>query len=412
MTLTAEKGVVSIVSKLREYLINTTTELVSIPTINPPGRDYVKMADFLFDEVKKIGRVEVDKIIVPDGNREYPRICVLGRMKGSGGGKSVHLNGHYDVVPPGATWSKDPLKPELIGGKLYGLGASDQKSGLTSILGVLRAFASFEDQPVGDISFSFTPDEETGGELGLGYLVKEGLVKSDYGIVTEPSMPDLVKIGHRGALWLEVSVFGKTAHGSMAFLGINAFEKSLEIVKALKSYERRVLRRRKTSFPVEFKQEKHPHLMIGGRAEGGVKVNVVPDRFAFTIDRRLLAEEKLDKQLREIIGVINKAKARHGLKINVKILQKAHSASIELDNPLATTLQRSHEEVTGKRARIVLGPGYMDLRYLIREAGIPSVSYGPGILRLAHQPDEYVLVDDLVKCTQVMALAVSRLTAA
>ncbi len=397
------------VEEMRSYILWLTEELVRIKTVNPPGENYEKCASFLKNVLEDLG-LEVKKTIVPKKDLDtlaphgkgLPRVNITAKLNGYVGKPILHLAGHYDVVPPGATWTFDPFKPSVNGGKLYGLGSSDQKGGIATAIAAIKAIRDLEVKLRGDLTLSFTPDEETGGFAGMGYLIKKGLIEADFAIVTEPSQPDIIKIGHKGALWLEMTTYGKTAHGSMQFLGINAVEKMMEVALALRRLEAK-FKKRRSKYPAEFEEERYPTIMLGGLIHGGVKINVVPDRCMMTVDRRLIPEENAEFAYEEIIEVIDELrKVDPKLMINAELKTEAQAAVTSENSQICQSLARAHRQIVGREPKFYISPGFEDLRFLVNQARIPTMSYGPGTLRLAHAPDEYVLVDDLVNTTKVL----------
>ncbi|MFQ6089085.1 MAG: M20 family metallopeptidase [Candidatus Methanofastidiosia archaeon] len=393
----------------KKEVVKYTQDLIKIKTVNPPGECYEDCAKYLFEKLEEIS-CNPKIISVPSKDfvvldiENYPRLNVLGWYKKETRKPELHLSGHFDVVPPGKRWRVSPFVPKIENGKMYGLGTSDQKGGIASILYLLKILKSLDVELKGNISVSFTPDEETGGYAGLGYLVEKNMIKSDYAIITEPSQPNLIKIGHRGALWLELITRGKTAHGSMAFMGINAFEKMVKVATELKNLEVKFAKK-KSKYPTQFPQEKHPMIMLGGVVGGGVKTNVVPDECRITVDRRLIPEEKIEDAMNEIEEVLMKLR-RDGpeLYVKAKKIIEVEATAIEENERIVQSVARNHKKIYRKNANIIISPGFNDSRFLINQAKIPAITYGPGILKMAHMPDEYILIDDLIKTTKVLAL--------
>lgn len=400
-------------------LIDWTRHLIAINTVNPPGRNYLECTTYIADTMKKIGleativQVPADRLpeLAPHGEA-MPRYSVLGQAKGTRPGPTLHFSGHYDVVPAGTRWTVDPFGADVRDGKIFGLGSGDQKAGIASMLGAAQVVQRLGASLNGNLTFSFTPDEETGGQAGVGYLISQGLVKADWAVISEPSMPHLLKIGHRGALWLRLTTHGRTAHGSMAFKGINAFEKMTEVAVALKELEKRI-QVRTTAYPTEFEQEKHPMFMLGGVIKGGVnKTNVVPDECTISIDRRVLPEERLEEARAEILATLNELKARDPeLDYSVETEIQVEGTAIAENEQIVVTLADCHQTVFGQRPRIIISPGYNDLRYFVNKAGIPTVTYGPGALAKAHTADEFVEIQHLSGTTAVFAHLICALLA-
>jgi succinyl-diaminopimelate desuccinylase len=405
------------VAGIGPLIVEYCQDLVRIPTVNPPGDGYEELCDYLVATLERLNcQAEVVRVPASRAGKLYPhgegnpRVSVVGKYLGGRSRETgLHLNGHFDVVPPGAGWTRDPFAPVLVEGKIYGLGTSDMKGGIASILGVLHTLADLDIELDGELSFSFTPDEETGGHAGVGYLAEQGLIRADYGIITEPSQPHLVAIGHRGVLWVEFVTQGRTAHGSVPHKGVNAFEKIVKIAGALKDLEGR-LDRKRTSFPVIEPDQNKPTLMMGGVVRGGVKTNVVPDECLMTVDRRLIPEESVAEAYEEIRAVVAELEARDpDLRVQLTTPLRIEPAHVAAEHVLCTAVAKCHEEVFGLAPRRVISPGFNDGHYLVRDLGIPTISYGPGKTGRAHTPDEYIFTEDLVRVTQVLTAVALRL---
>ncbi len=407
------------VDTLKRSLVRYCSDLIETPTVNPPGEGYGKLCSYLVEMVRTMG-CEAELVRVPEGRAqelypqgtEHPRIAVVGKYLNSEGERAgLHLNGHIDVVPPGKGWLRDPFRASEENGKLYGLGATDMKSGVACALGVLQTLSALHIKLKGDLTFSFAPDEETGGHAGVGYLAGNGFIRADYAIVLEPSQPHQVKIGHRGVMWLDVVTKGRTAHGSVPHRGVNAFDKMVSVAMRMKELEKQI-KTKKTSFPTVDEQDAHPTLMMGGVVRCGVKTNVVPDECTASLDRRLIPEETLDEAYREIEGAVEELRKEDAeLQVELRRQMAFGAASVPQDSPVCKVVAASHQRVTGVDPRIVLAAGFTDAHYLTEGLGIPTITYGPGLSGMAHVPDEYVLVDDLVLCTKVLADAAINLLA-
>lgn len=228
-----EERVVKKVERMRDKLARLTKEMIRIPTVNPPGENYPEMANLLAKEMEDNG-LEVELVKIPreklkELGLKSQRVNVIGTSKGTSPGFTLHWNGHYDVVPPGANWTKKPFEPVEKYGKIYGRGSSDMKSGLAAMVIAAKALKDAEVQLKGDIVISAVPDEETGSAGGMEYLVQKNLIKGNAAIVGEPTEIE-VGIAHKGALWMEVATIGKAAHGSAPHLGINAVEKMAKVI--------------------------------------------------------------------------------------------------------------------------------------------------------------------------------------
>ena len=213
-------------------------------------------------------------------------------------------------------------------------------------------------------------------------------------------------MGHRGVLWVEVTTRGKTAHGSVPYKGINAFDKMVKVAQALKALEEKTVSAKRTAYPTMEERQKAPTIMVGGVVEGGLKTNVVPDRVTVTVDRRLIPEETLAEAFAEIEGAIAAVQREDpDLKVELKRTLNIEASAVPADHRICTVTAKAHAAVYGTEPRIVLSPGFNDAHYLTRDLGIPCITYGPGVTGTAHAPDEYIVLEDLVKATAVLATA-------
>jgi succinyl-diaminopimelate desuccinylase len=404
------RAAVQHVETIRSQVLDSLKDLVRIPTVNPPGSHYQELCDYAMQRLRQLD-CEVDLVEVPAAreNDLYPfgkghaRMSLVGRYRKSRAERpGLHLSGHYDVVPAGTSWSRDPFDPTEEDGRLYGLGTSDMKGGIAAVMGVIQALHETNTTLRNGLTFSFTPDEETGGLAGMGYLVRQGIIKADFGIITEPSQPHFVRIGHRGVLWVEVVTKGRTSHASMPYRGINAFKKLVRVAQGLEDLERE-LEGKVTAAPVMVEQEKHPTICIGSVVHGGVKTNVVPDECSMMLDRRLIPEETTREAFDEIRSVVELLQRDDAdLRVELKQHLGIEAASIAADSLLSQTVASCHAQIYGQQPSIAISPGFNDTHYLIRDMGIPALTYGPGTTGTAHTPDEYIVIEDLYRSTQVL----------
>jgi len=398
------------VDELKDFSIDTLKHMISIPTVVPPGENYKEFTDYAKELLKEVGlKVEVIQVKrsylekhIPE-MKDYPRYIVIGRLE-KGKGPILHFNGHYDVVPPGAGWKTDPFKPVIVENKLYGRGASDMKGGLASILLAIKALIEAEAPLNGVLEFSMTPDEEIGGICGVNYMLEIGATKPDYCVIAEPSGYDRVWIGHKGALWAEIIVYGKTAHASTPWLGINAFEKMVKLANKMFTDLKPKIERRKTKYETDIPEGKKATIAIGTIVKGGVKINVIPDKMTFQIDRRVLPEENFEEVIKEIKDIIEEAKREDPeLNADLKVLFKAKPAAISPEAKLAVTLKDIIKKVTGKEPRLTLSTGFLDARFFV-EKNIETVTYGPGSISQAHVANEYIEIDKITLVSKAYVL--------
>jgi len=320
------------------------------------------------------------------------------------------LTGHYDVVPPTSGWKTDPFKPVIRGNRIYARGANDMKGSNAAAIFAVQAMMNAGVTPPWNIEFSFTADEETGGELGLGYLVKAGKIKPDAAIVLEGAGGATIGYAHKGVLWLEVTVIGKSSHACVPGNGVNALEMACRLIDEFGPL-RAAYRKRRTAYRMAKDVYKQPTFVIGGILGGGSgKVNTVPDRFHFSIDRRISPEEKVAEAKGEIMSVIRRAKQKHRhLKVKVKQLLHVPPGWIDPDHEFCKTAQAACRAVTGKPTRLRMTPGFTDMHWLSQDAKVPTILYGAGGGGGAHADQEHTIIPAMLKGARVLIEIASRM---
>lgn len=389
-------------------------EMVRVPTDTPPGnnaphaeRTAELIAGFGFDaekhavpaqEVKDYGLESITNLIV--------------RRRYGDGGRTVALNAHGDVVPPGEGWTHDPYGGEIVDGKLYARAAAVSKSDFASFTFAVRALEAVAKPAKGGVELHFTYDEEFGGILGPGWLLKNGLTKPDLMIAAGFSYE--VVTAHNGCLQMEVTVHGKMAHAAIPTTGVDALQGAVHILNAL--YAQNTLYQQVTS---KVEGISHPYLNVG-RIEGGTNTNVVPGKVVFKLDRRMIPEENPAEVEAAIRDVIAKAAAEFktaagGIEVEVKRLLLANSMKPLAGNkPLVDAIQKHGEQLFGQPIPAMGTPLYTDVR-LYGEAGIPGVIYGAGPRTVleshAKRADERLELEDLRRATKVIARTLADLLA-
>ena len=402
----------------REDVVALTRALVSVPSVNPPGRHYRDCAEIIGERLRRRGfdvrylRAEGS----PGDSARYPRDNVVARWEGSRPGPCVHFNGHIDVVPAGGGWSFEPFAASVHDGRIYGRGTCDMKGGLAAaIVAVEALIEAYPDLP-GAIEISGTADEETGGYGGVAYLAEQGYFSKprvDHVIIPEPLNVDRVCLGHRGVWWAEIETQGHSAHGSMPFLGDCAVRHMGAFVQRLEEELFPRLERRRTDMPVVPPGAKRSTLNLnavhGGLADGyeGLPAPMVPESCRLVIDRRFPVEETLEAVRGEIVAILEDLEAtRPGFRFALRDVMSVEPTMTEADAPVVTALAQAIERVLGRPAELVASPGTYDQKHIARIGKLKDcVAYGPGILDLAHQPDEFVIIDDMIQSARVMAAA-------
>ena len=375
--------------------------LVQVPTDTPPGNNAPhaeRTAELLAafdmeaerhhvpeDEVRAYGLQSLTNLIV---RRPY------------GEGKTIALNAHGDVVPPGEGWVHGPYSGEVEDGKLYGRASAVSKSDFATYTFAVRALESLGAPLKGGIELHFTYDEEFGGELGPGWLLAKGLTKPDYLIAAGFSYQ--VVTAHNGCLQMEVTVHGKMAHAAIPTTGVDALQGAVHILNAL--YHQNTLYQQVTS---KVEGITHPYLNVG-RIEGGTNTNVVPGKVVLRLDRRMIPEEDpvaVEASIRQVIA--DAAAKQLGITVDIKRLLLARALQpLPGNKPLVEALQKHGQAVFGEPIPTSGTPLYTDVR-LYCEHGIPAVIYGAGPRTVlesnAKRADEHIVLDDLKRATKVVA---------
>ncbi len=405
----------------RDELVALTQELVRIPSLNPPGAFYRDVCDVLDRRLRKSG-FQTELIRAEGGLADsdtYPRWNIVARREGATSGDCVHFNSHVDVVETGSGWTKDPFGGEVQDGKIYGRGTCDMKGGLAASIVAAEAFIDLVPDYAGAIEISGTADEESGGYAGAAYLAERGYFSPDrvqHVIIPEPFNKNQICLGHRGVWWAEIETKGTIAHGSMPFLGDSAVRHMGAVMEAMETQLYPALAERRTDMPVVPEAARRSTLNInsihGGEVEPegeypGLPTPLVPDRCRMVIDRRFLIEEDVAEVQAEIVALLEGLRAeRPGFDYEIRELFSVLPTLAPRDAPVVTATAKAIRNVFGQEPDYVVSPGTYDQKHVDRIGGVSNcIAYGPGILALAHQPDEYVVIDDLVESAQVMALA-------
>ncbi len=415
------------ITSRREELIALTQELVRMPTLNPPGHGYLEICQYLERRLKSAGfETELVRATdTPGDSEKYPRWNVVARRAGKVPGPCVHFNSHIDVVEVGQGWSFDPFGGELADGKIYGRGSCDMKGGLAASIIAAEAFIALYPDYAGAIEISGTADEETGGFGGVAYLAEKGYFspeRVDHVIIPEPLNKDRICLGHRGVWWAEIETMGHIAHGSMPFLGDCAVRHMGAVLAEMEEVLYPALAKRHTEMPVVPEGAKQSSMNInsfhGGLDEPeegftGFPAAIVPDSCRMIIDRRYLIEEQHEEVAQEIVDLLERVKGkRPKFEYELREMWQVAPTMTEKEAPVVTSVAQAIGKVLGKEPEYVVSPGTYDQKHIDRIGRMKNcIAYGPGILDLAHQPDEYVGVDDMVQAAQVMALALADLLA-
>jgi acetylornithine deacetylase/succinyl-diaminopimelate desuccinylase family protein len=379
--------------------------LVQVPTDTPPGnnaphaeRTAELLAGFGFDaekhavpeqEVRDYGLESITNLIV---RRAY-----------DAGGPVIALNAHGDVVPPGEGWTHDPYGGEIVDGKLYGRASAVSKCDFATFTFATRAIEALRAQGValkGGVELHFTYDEEFGGELGPGWLLKHGLTKPDYEIAAGFSYQ--IVTAHNGCLQMEVTVHGVMAHAAIPESGVDALQGAVAILNALYAENARY----KATIRSKVPGIDYPYINVG-LIQGGTNTNVIPGKVVLKLDRRMIPEENSAEVEADIRRVITEAAAtRPGVSVDIRRLLMAHALQpLPGNQPLVDALSKHGAAVFGEEIPVSGTPLYTDVR-LYCERGIPAVIYGAGPRTVresnAKRADEHLVLEDLRRATKVV----------
>lgn len=382
-------------------------ELVRVPTDSPPG-DNAPHADRTATLLEAMGLTPSrhpvpEEQVLAYGMKSITNLIV---RREYGNGKTIALNAHGDVVPPGDGWSHDPYGGEISDGKLYGRAAAVSKSDFATYTFALRALEAVQTNLNGAVELHFTYDEEFGGQLGPAWLLEQKLTRPDLLIAAGFSYQ--VITAHNGCLQMAVTVNGTMAHAAIPDTGVDALQIANQMLTRLYA-----LNEQYRSVTSAVKGITHPYLNIG-RIEGGTNTNVVPGKVIFKLDRRLIPEEDITTVEASIREVIDAVAADHPqASVEIRPLLRANALNPLAGNKaLIEPLQKHGEIIFGEPIETTGTPLYTDVR-LYGEYGIPAVIYGAGPRTVlesnAKRADENLDLNDLRRATKVVARTLSDL---
>ncbi len=390
--------------------------LVRVPTDTPPGNN-APHAERTAELLGAMG-LEAEKHVVPEkevhaaGLETITNLIVRRRY---GEGKTIALNAHGDVVPPGEGWTHDPYGGDIVDGKMYGRATAVSKGDMASFTFAVRALESLNAKLSGSVELHFTYDEEYGGVVGPDWLLNQGLTKPDLLIAAGFSYQ--VVVAHNGCLQLEVTVHGDMAHAAIPDSGTDALQAAVHILNALYALNHDYLK-----VCSEVVGITHPYLNVG-QITGGTNTNVIPGTVTFKLDRRMIPEENPAEVEAALRRTIEQAAAsfqppRGGREIKVDVRRLLLSRALQPlagNQPLVSAIQKHGEALFGEPIPALGTPLYTDVR-LYAERGIPGVIYGSGPRTVleshAKRADERLDLEDLRRATKVIARTLLDLTKA
>ena len=365
--------------------VELTAELVRINSVNPsliPGAaGEGEIANYCMAWLTRHG-FETHRL------EQHPgRPSVVGVLKGSGGGKSLMLNGHVDTVTL-AGFSGDPLEPRIDGNRMYGRGAYDMKSGVAAMM--VAAVRARERELAGDVIVCCVADEEH-ASMGTAEVLEK--FTADAGIVTEPMNMEPT-LWHKGFVWVDVTIHGRAYHGSRPEFGIDAIAKAGHFLTAL------------DTFATEMNDRKgHPRLGPGSIhasiIHGGEEASSYPAECHITIERRTIPGETPELVVSELTNILD------GLTETVPDFRYSITPGLvrqpfETDesSEIAQTVLRHAGNILGHAPNLRAEPFWTDAS-LMDQAGIPCLLFG-ATGEGAHSADEWVDVDSIRQLTDVL----------
>ncbi|WP_223068640.1 M20 family metallopeptidase [Paenibacillus caui] len=358
-------------------------ELTRFQSVNPNGTESA-VAAYVAKVMRDAG-CEVELQVVEPG-----RPNVIARLKGTGGGRTIILNTHMDVVPAGEGWSSDPFTMVQKGDRVYGRGVMDAKGPLAAMMAAVEAIAASGIELPGDIVLAAVVDEEA-ASLGARSLPAD--LRADLAVVGEATNGNLA-IAHRGSIRPVLVAEGVSAHSSTPHLGVNAVSLMARTLVALEDFAEQQLTERL-----------HP---LTGQStlsvtiiQGGIKESMIPDRCEALIDRRLIPGEEEAAALREIEQIIAGLPALDGrVQIDRLIPTTGVASETRPDHPMVELASAAIERVYGRKPELTGLTANCDMTHFVKR-GIPSVIYGPGDFSVAHKVDEWVALSELENATRV-----------
>lgn len=393
----------------RQFVAELCSSLVAIPTPHPPGEGYETLIHFLSRwfgaegipyEVISVPEAELPSLLPPEGRG--PRFFFQACLEGREPGPTLYFQGHYDTVPPTPDWTRLPFQGEVDEERVWGLGASDMKGGLASMMAAMQALSRAGGPRKGKVVFLATPDEEYASGANIRYLFSQGRIRGDFAVVGEFSGLANLFVGMKGGTWGDLRVRGRAAHGSQPQKGINAFEKLSKVMGAIEGRFKPRLGLQRSAYRFLPPDCPYPTLMVGGIVRGtNAARSVVPDRAEASFDLRTIPEDREHRSVEELRGfLISLQEEDPDLMIEMEVASRFPTYAVPEDARLVRVFRRAVIEVTGQPPALSVSCAATEAAFFVQH-GIPAVAYGPGLWERCHAPDEHVRIDDLVTTSAV-----------
>ncbi|HPE63572.1 MAG TPA: ArgE/DapE family deacylase [Methanothrix sp.] len=385
-------------------------DLVRFETAAPPGKNYSEIVDYLVPIFEELGFV-AEKVVMPP--EVFDRKCGVAGLVGEranlrarldvGAEETLIIYTHLDVVPAGDGWSSDPFDLSVREGRIYGRGVADSKGAVAALIAALRAVQACGEHRR-NLEVLLTTDEEVGGYSGLCYFTDEGFVDGDFMLCMDSFSDDII-IGCNGIITWQATVRGKAVHSGSSFLGENAIEKALPVIRALLDLKKEVESRRSSlrasSELAAFGVDRVRPMLNVSIITGGIKENIVPDRCVVRGDRRVISEERMEDAAAEMEQVVGDL----GVEVEWKSWMGYPPMRIDPGHPWVGEVSRALERASGRKPRLAGAQYSLDQAYVVEVTGIPSCVYGVGRQTDSnpHGPDENVTAEDLSTYARFLA---------
>ncbi|MCL5102105.1 MAG: M20 family metallo-hydrolase [Candidatus Marsarchaeota archaeon] len=397
----SKQKVISLIESYRDSMVGTMSKMVAIPSISPlsDGEGEGKRADFLEGLLRQWG-FDVKRYEYEDETRtKRPNLVAkLGNKQ-----KTVWFVAHMDTVAPGdrSLWKTDPFRAEIKDGKIYGRGTNDNGQDLVSAIYALKALKDSGVSMRFNMGVALVADEELGSRYGIQKLLEESGIfgNDDMFVVPDYLSKDgtMVEIAEKGSLWLKIKVNGKQVHASTPALGVNANRYASRLITKI---DEMLHQKYNATDPIY--QPEYSTFEPTKREKNVDSVNIVPGSDVFYFDCRVLPNYKLDEVLNDVKSVCSSNEFKE-VKVDIETFSREDPAApTSMDSEVVKLLLSSIKELRGIDAK-PMGVGGGTCAAFFRHKGYPSVAWGTEFEDMAHQPNEYCRIDDMVADSKVFA---------
>lgn len=440
MLSSVEKRVFEYIESQRDPMIRFLREMVGIDTQTPPGLNYDTICELLSDKYHIIGydtsiHEATEKYLKLSGRQymglEGPRSNMVARLEGKGKAPTMHISAHLDTaaiqeegwtVPPleGEVTETTPYKKSIHdkgGGYIWGRGVADDKGELAALTLAAEAIQNHDIKLGGDLIITANCDEEIGGVAGLGYLIKEGIVKADIGLQIDGGLEG-IGLAAMGRTRFQLTTHGESYHGQIPILGVNSIEKMSKLNVALTDYWHNTLLKRKVPVPgidlgEELREKEITDLtaMLNiGTIKGGVQGATVPDHCTEEVLRGMVPGENYQQTHEEFKQVLDNVKTQDPeLEYSLDLINYREGYVVPATDPYAQSCQEIIREATGVRLPFTGTLASTDMNYQVVDGGMKCIAYGVGgSYHRGHKQDENASIDEIIECSKATALIIMR----